>query len=246
MSGSPLTPDQMAQLEKLAKQANEDPSNASARKAYYEQLAQYEAEHGQSDYGELAEGVPDGSTLEGYIARQFALTIAESEYNLTPSQAAAALDRISLQLMNADLSARQNAGGADIDGGIIKTYHESIFADPSNKMGVDAWTAERAIKIFGPDTLDGMIANPQTGVGSHVGVGLGSLLEAFRIGGDMALADARAHAGFGNYTSAQMAQMDGWLENTAASALSYGFGGLVNLGGGSRWLRPSAFLLVLC
>ena len=97
-----LTHAQLQDLATLVNQANAHPSNAAMREAYYQQLA----DDGEN-YGALAKGVVQGTTLAGYVADQFLKDQAQSIYGKTLS--ATDIQNISLCLMDADLSARQHS-----------------------------------------------------------------------------------------------------------------------------------------
>lgn len=110
---------------------------------YYEQLATYEY-----DYGRLAAGLVDNTSLNGQIARKFAESVARVEQkSLTES----GWGTIIQELMKADFDAREdvftdNGGsarqGVDVTLSVeaIEQYHTVVYHDFGNELPIDAWT----------------------------------------------------------------------------------------------------------
>lgn len=106
-------------------------SEAGDRIAYYEALSSFGVA-----YGELALGVVRNDTVSGASANQFFLNRASAEgQTVTANQ----LATISLELMRADLDARVDKGGADLNVDDIQDYHRDVFFRVAN-VSADAWT----------------------------------------------------------------------------------------------------------
>lgn len=118
-------------------------ADAGDRVAYYTDLAKF----GYA-YGNLALGVVLNDTVSGASANAFFALQADKEgravgYNM--------LAQISLELMRADLAARQDKGGADLDVDDIQRYHDDVF-DRVAGVSADAWTPNFYLNSF--DTFE--------------------------------------------------------------------------------------------
>ena len=117
-------------------------SDAGDRIAYYSQL-----EHWGNRYGGLALSVVNNDTLSGATATLYFLDEAGDQgVSVSNDQ----LTAISLQLMRADLRAREafgdSANGEELPVKSIKDYHQTIF-DALN-ISDNAWTPNFAIESF--------------------------------------------------------------------------------------------------
>lgn len=136
---TPLTASQMSNLSSILNNQSLTTSQRSAQ--YYQTLASY-----GYNYGNLAEGVVNNNTLAGQIANNFIQDYANANgitYNSTTAS------NIQYGLAQADLAARENAGGNDISGSTIEAYHQAVFADYG--LPIQAWTGYVPYQLLGED-----------------------------------------------------------------------------------------------
>ncbi|MDR0807570.1 MAG: hypothetical protein LBE86_00295, partial [Gemmobacter sp.] len=132
-------------------------ATAGDREGYYNSLGSLGGEFGS--YSRLALGVVTGGNMSGRSANVFLVEKAHSKYNISLDEAAVL--KISVDLMNTDLAARQDAFREGDTGPLnfrdIQAYHEVVFKDAG--LGVDAWTAYVPLKLAyeHPDLFQGWI-----------------------------------------------------------------------------------------
>ena len=98
----------------------------------------YLAAKGDS-YARLALGVVSGATLDGYVANHYAASYAPAGSSLANPDNTQAWWSVGVDLMKADLAARQNLGNTlDLPFQAIYTYHSAIFANSG--LPQEAWT----------------------------------------------------------------------------------------------------------
>jgi hypothetical protein len=119
----PLTQDQLTQLQQLANQGNVE--------GYYNKLSSF----GYA-YGELALGVADKLSLEGRIGQCYLQVVGQQ---VGVSLDDSTLRQLSVDLVKADIQARNDAGGADLSSGDIERYHQLVFE--KYDLPITAWTA---------------------------------------------------------------------------------------------------------
>ncbi len=113
-------------------------SEAGDRTAYYTALESF-----GNKYGTLALGVVNNDTIAGKTANLYFVTQAAIEMGPSPISKEE-LATISLQLMQEDSAARENAGGVDLSVDDIQAYHASVFDSVAN-ISVLAWTPTVAL-----------------------------------------------------------------------------------------------------
>ena len=115
---APLSFSQTANLFSILHDASVAPDARAL--SYYQALASY-----GYPYGSLAAGVAAGGSVEGALADSFLINYANAHFEPINSTA---LSQIHLALAEADLTARTDAGGADISGLTIKDYHADVYS----------------------------------------------------------------------------------------------------------------------
>ncbi|WP_227272483.1 calcium-binding protein [Roseobacter weihaiensis] len=113
-------------------------SESGDRIAYYTALESF-----GNRYGTLALGVVNNDTAAGKTANLYFATQAAIELGPNPVSKEQ-LATISLELMQADFAAREDAGGIDITVDDIQAYHDAVFGEEAN-VSVLAWTPTLAL-----------------------------------------------------------------------------------------------------